>query len=92
MTGQPDASTLADLLGQDDPRLDHMLGMHAVAAHWGELPRREQEILLMDFRGDMTQVQIGRELGISQMHVSRLRTRALGYLRSCLLDPEERAS
>jgi RNA polymerase sigma-70 factor (sigma-B/F/G subfamily) len=90
VTGQPDASTLADLLGQDDPRLDHMLGMHAVAAHWGELPRREQEILLMDFRGDMTQVQIGRQLGISQMHVSRLRARALGYLRARLLGPEER--
>jgi RNA polymerase sigma-B factor len=92
LAGEPDMSTLADLLGQDDPRLEHMLGMNAVAAHWGELPRREQEILMMDFRGDMTQVQIGRELGISQMHVSRLRTRALGYLRSCLLDPEERAS
>jgi RNA polymerase sigma-B factor len=92
VTGQPGVSTLADLLGQDDPRLEHMLGMHAVAAHWGELPQREQEILMMDFRGEMTQVQIGRQLGISQMHVSRLRTRALGYLRACLLDVEERAS
>jgi RNA polymerase sigma-B factor len=90
--GQTGVSTLADLLGQDDPRLEHMIGMHAVAAHWGELPRREQEILTMDFRGDMTQAEIGRQLGISQMHVSRLRTRALGYLRACLLDPEERAS
>jgi RNA polymerase sigma-B factor len=87
--GRAGVSTLADLLGQDDPRLEHMIGMNAVAAHWGELPRREQEILLMDFRADMTQAQIGRELGISQMHVSRLRTRALGYLRACLLDPED---
>ena len=54
--------------------------------------RVEQEILLMDFRSNMTQLQIGRQLGISQMHVSRLRTRALGYLRSCLLDLGERAS
>jgi len=92
VSGQPGISTLADLLGQDDPRLELMLGMHAVAEHWGELPRREQEILMMDFRGDMTQVQIGRQLGISQMHVSRLRTRALGYLRARLLDSEERAS
>jgi RNA polymerase sigma-B factor len=92
VSGQPGASTVADLLGQDDPRMEHMLGMHAVAEHWGELPRREQEILMMDFSGDMTQVQIGRLLGISQMHVSRLRTRALGHLRARLLDLGERAS
>jgi hypothetical protein len=36
----------------------------------------------------MTQVQIGQRLCISQMHVSRLRAHALGYLRSRLLDPE----
>ena len=68
------------------PRLEHMLGMQAVAAHWGELPPREREILLMHFRGGMTQTQIGQRLGISQMHVSRLITHALGYLRSRLLD------
>ena len=60
-------------------------GLNAVAAHWHELPRREQEILLMDSRGDMTQTEIGLRFGISQMHVSRLRTRALGHLRSRLL-------
>jgi RNA polymerase sigma-B factor len=92
LTSRPDASTLADLLGHDDPRLEHVLSMRAVAAHWHELPRREQEILMMDFRSDMTQTQIGRQLGISQMHVSRLRARALGHLRARLLGPEEHAS
>jgi DNA-binding CsgD family transcriptional regulator len=62
--------------------------MRAVATHWGELPRREQEVLLMRFRGDMTQAQIGQRLCISQMQVSRLIARALGYLRSQLLDLE----
>ncbi len=62
--------------------------MQAVATHWGELPRREQKILLMDFRGGMTQAQIGQQLCISQMHVSRLRTHALAHLRSRLLDLE----
>jgi hypothetical protein len=37
----------------------------------------------------MTQAQIGLRLGISQMHVSRLRAHALGYLRSRLLDLQE---
>ena len=81
-------NTLADVLGEEDPRIEHMLGMQAVAAHWGVLSPREQEILLMDFRGGMTQVQIGQRLRISQMHVSRRRAHALGYLRSRLLDPE----
>jgi RNA polymerase sigma-B factor len=92
LPGQAGVRTLAEVLGEQDPRLEHMIGMHAVAAHWYELPPREQEILLMDFRGGMAQAEIGRRLGISQMHVSRLRTRALGYLRSCLLGPEEHAA
>ena len=86
----PAAITLADVLGEEDPRLEHMLGMHAVAAHWGELPSRERQILIMDFRDGMTQAQIGQRLCISQMHVSRLRTRALGHLRARLLGPEPR--
>jgi RNA polymerase sigma-B factor len=89
LAGQPGMGTLADLLGGQDPRIEHMLDMNAVAAHWGELPPREQKILLMDFSCDMSQTEIGRRLGISQMHVSRLRARALGHLRSRLLDLEE---
>ncbi len=89
LAGQPGMIILADVLGEEDPRIEQMLGMQAVAAHWGELPAREQEILLMDFRGGMTQVQIGQRLGISQMRVSRLRAHALGYLRSRLLDLKE---
>jgi RNA polymerase sigma-B factor len=90
LSGQAAAVTLADTLGEEDPQLEHMLGMHAVAAHWGELPPREQQILIMDFRSGMTQTQIAQQLNISQMHVSRLRTHALGHLRARLLGPEPR--
>ena len=89
LVGQPGIGTLADCLGGQDLRIEHMLDMNAVAAHWGELPPREQKILLMDFYDGMPQTEIGRRLGISQMHVSRLRARALGYLRTRLLDLEE---
>jgi RNA polymerase sigma-B factor len=92
LPGQDGAASLGDLLGEDDPQVEHMLGMRAVAAHWGELPGREQQILLMRFHGDMTQAQIGQQLGISQMHVSRLLAHALGYLRPRLLGLPERAS
>jgi RNA polymerase sigma-B factor len=92
LAGQPDAAILADLLGEEDPRMDHMLCMQALAAHWGELPSREQKILLMRFYGDMTQDQIGQRLGISQMQVSRLLGHALRYLRPRLLGLDESAT
>ena len=69
--------------------MELMLGMRAVAAHWGELALREQKILRMRFADDMTQAQIGQQLGISQMHVSRLSAQALGYLRQRLIGQPE---
>ena len=36
----------------------------------------------------MSQSEIGEQLGMSQMHVSRLLARALGRLRVCLFPPE----
>jgi RNA polymerase sigma-B factor len=86
LAGRPDAASLADVLGEEDPEVEHTLDMESVAAHWGELPRREQKILLLRFYGDMTQAEIGQQLGISQMHVSRLLAHALGHLRQRLLD------
>jgi len=87
--GEPGTAPLADLLGEPDPRLEHMLDMQAVATHWGELSPYEQKILLMRFYGGMTQDKIGQQLGISQIQVSRLLGRALGYLRPRVLGLEE---
>ena len=92
LAGQAGTDTLADVLGEEDRGVEHMLGMRAVAAHWGELPLREQRILLMRFHQDMTQAEIGQQLGISQMHVSRLSAHALGYLRERLLSQYKHAS
>jgi RNA polymerase sigma-B factor len=91
LSGQPDTALLADLLGEEDPQLEHVLGMQAVAAHWDELPPREQKVLLMRFYDGMTQVQISQRLGVSQTQVSRLLGHALGYLRPRLLGLDERA-
>jgi RNA polymerase sigma-B factor len=79
----------ADLLGGEDPRMEHVLDMQTVATHWPELPLLEQKILLLRFYGSMTQLQIGQHLGISQMQVSRLLSHALGYLRPRLLGLDE---
>jgi RNA polymerase sigma-B factor len=80
-----DSGTLADVLGCEDPQLETTLEMDAVWAHLGELPEREQNLLLMRFYGNMTQSEIGDELGISQMHVSRLLAHALSFLRDRML-------
>jgi RNA polymerase sigma-B factor len=79
------AGRLADNLGAEDRQIEHMLAMRAVAAHWGELPPREQAILALRFHGGLTQAEIGRRIGLSQMQVSRLISHALGYLRRLLL-------
>ena len=91
--GQEDPATLSELIGQEDPQVEHTLDMESVLTHWNELPEREQRILTMRFYGNMTQAEIGERLGISQMHVSRLLARALRYLRDrLLLDEEETAA
>jgi RNA polymerase sigma-B factor len=89
MSDRDDPALLADMLGDDDPGVAHTIDMEAVNAHWEELPEREQRILVMRFYGNLTQTEIGERLGISQMHVSRLLARALGHLKSRLLDSAE---
>jgi RNA polymerase sigma-B factor len=88
VTGEGGAASLGELIGDDDPQLEHVLDMEAVWAHWGELPEREQKLLLMRFYGNMTQSEIGQRLGISQMHVSRLLAEALSFLRERLTERE----
>jgi len=90
LTDQEGAALVADVLGEDDQAVEHAIDMHAVHAHLDELPEREQRALVLRFYGNLTQAEIGQRLGISQMHVSRLLTRALAYLRDKLTsDPEE---
>jgi len=85
-----EGASLSDLLGDEDPQLENVLDMQSVWAHWGELPDREQKLLLMRFYGNMTQAEIGQRLGISQMHVSRLLADALAHLRDRLTEREPR--
>ncbi|MGX1810859.1 SigB/SigF/SigG family RNA polymerase sigma factor [Nocardia sp. NPDC055321] len=53
-----------------------------------ELPARERQILIMRYGQDMTQVQIGKALNISQMQVSRVLARTLAGLRDKALDEQ----
>ncbi len=75
---------LADPLGEDDPGMVAVDNRESVKPLLATLPERERKILTMRFFGDMTQSQIASELGISQMHVSRLLSQTLGNLRAAL--------
>jgi RNA polymerase sigma-B factor len=86
-----DAVELGELLGGDDSGFEQATDMQAVEQHWGELPRREQQILLMRFYGNHTQEEVAGRLGISQMHVSRLQARALTKLRDLVNETAEPA-
>jgi len=83
---EDDGASLGELTGQDDPRLEHLVDIESVHAHWAELDDQSQLLLTLRFYGNMTQEQIGERLGVSQMQVSRLLRRALGYLRDRLTD------
>ncbi|MBT1103954.1 RNA polymerase sigma factor SigF [Streptomyces anulatus] len=80
--------TFADVLGEPDPAMETVENLHVLAPLLGELDERERRIIDMRFGQEMTQAQIGAELGISQMHVSRLLSRMLGKLRNGMLVQE----
>jgi RNA polymerase sigma-B factor len=71
-------------LGETEPQFDLVEHRTALAPLLEALPERERQILLMRFFGGMTQTEIGRHIGISQMHVSRLLSRTLSQLRTQL--------
>jgi RNA polymerase sigma-B factor len=72
-------------VGLEDPALEGVENLTSLKPLIARLPERERTILAMRFGGDMTQAQIGTELGLSQMHISRLLNRALTGLRRQLL-------
>ena len=89
LSEEAEAGSLAELLGEEDPQMEHAVDMAALGVHWDELPKRQQRILLLRFYGNMTQAEIGQQLGLSQMHVSRLISQSLSYLRERMLGPDQ---
>ncbi|GAA2494665.1 RNA polymerase sigma factor SigF [Streptomyces thermolineatus] len=75
-------SALADRIGFEDQHLEGVEYWETLKPMIAQLDERDRRILAMRFGADMTQAQIGEELGISQMHVSRLLNRTLKRLRA----------
>ena len=76
---------LAERLGYEDAAMEGVEYRESLKPLLARLPARERRIIMLRFFGNMTQSQIGEEIGISQMHVSRLLTRTLATLREGLI-------
>ncbi|MFD8011325.1 RNA polymerase sigma factor SigF [Streptomyces sp. NPDC059762] len=74
-------TALADRLGYEDHGLTGIEYIASLKPMIASLPERERRILSLRFVTGLTQSEIGAELGISQMHVSRLLARTLARLR-----------
>ncbi|WDN53915.1 RNA polymerase sigma factor SigF [Streptomyces clavuligerus] len=83
-----ESPAVADTLGAEDEALEGVEYRESLKPLLEDLPPREKRILLLRFFGNMTQSQIAQEVGISQMHVSRLLARTLAQLRDKLLVEE----
>jgi RNA polymerase sigma-B factor len=80
---------LAESIGGEDPSLERVEMRDVLARAMQHLTPRERSIMAMRFYDEMSQSEIAKRLGISQMHVSRLQRAALEQLRQHL--PSEAA-
>jgi len=77
-------AVLGGMLGAEDPAIDAVVDREALKKVLRQLCDRDKRILLMRFFRNMTQSEIGNELGVSQMQLSRLLTQILSRLRTRL--------
>jgi RNA polymerase sigma-B factor len=75
-----------DTIGVDDAGIEDVEYRESLRPLLDRLPPRQRQVVLLRFVKGMTQSQIAAEVGVSQMHVSRLLAKALAELREGLLD------
>ncbi|MGH3332005.1 MAG: RNA polymerase sigma factor SigF [Nocardioidaceae bacterium] len=80
------ALSMLDTIGEDDEALEHIENRESIKPLLEQLDPREKHILTLRFFRGMTQSQIATEIGVSQMHVSRLLNKTLAQLRERLLE------
>lgn len=75
-----DTASAAITPAREDPGFATVEHRATIGRLTAGLPERERQILVLRYGGDMSQAEIGREVGISQMHVSRILRRTLAAL------------
>ena len=82
--GDEGGVSMLEMMGIDDAELEHIEIRESIKPLLEALPPREKRILLLRFFRNKTQSEIAEEIGVSQMHVSRLLNRTLDQLRASL--------
>jgi RNA polymerase sigma-B factor len=72
---------LSDVLGEEDPRFEQIDARLTIASAAGRLSEREQRALQLRFHGELTQSEIAKRIGVSQMQVSRILRVAIERMR-----------
>jgi RNA polymerase sigma-B factor len=85
-TGEPQVNRL----GGPDPEFDRADRMLLLRAGARSLPPRQRRIVHLRYFHDLSQREIAREVGVSQMHVSRLLQQSLHQLRAAIDGDEDR--
>lgn len=80
-----DSPVLGGRIGITEPAFEAIEDRETLRPLLEALPERDRRIILMRFFENRSQSQIAEELGISQMHVSRLLARSLAQLRTGML-------
>lgn len=82
LNGDGDGLTLLDTIGGPDANIQRVIDSQTVQPLLASLPARDRLVLQLRFFDNRTQSQIAEQIGVSQMHVSRLLSRALATLRA----------
>ena len=82
--GDEGGASLADTLGSEDADMIGVDNRESLRVALAALPERNRRIIVMRFFGHKTQTEIAEELGMSQVHVSRLLAKSLLELRGVL--------
>ncbi|THV42040.1 SigB/SigF/SigG family RNA polymerase sigma factor [Glycomyces buryatensis] len=90
-SGHEDRAPLSETMGCEDAALESVENHETLVLLLQDLPQRARVILALRFFGEMTQSQIARKVGISQMQVSRLLNHILNDLHHELVDVPERS-
>ena len=82
VNSEEQGASLLDFMGEDDAGFDAVIDHQVLTELLTRLGERDKRILLMRYFRGMTQAEIGEELGVSQMQISRLLSRILKELRA----------
>jgi len=83
-----EAPSYLDQAGEEDEQIAQLADQDELFSAIKQLPARQQVILVLRFYRELSQQEVARRLGISQMHVSRLQHKATDRLQEILQESQ----